>query len=464
MDRKDEVDVESDRDLSAEPLEPTTVERVADGRTIPADTETNGPSTAPPNAAAKPAVPDGGLQAWLQVLGAFVVMLLTWGIVNSFGVYQTYYETELLVGKASSSDISWIGSLQGALLMMGGLVSGPLFDAGYFRHLTSAGLLLVLLGLFMTSLCSAYWHIVLAQGVCVGAGSGLLFLPSAAVLSQYFARRRALVLGIQSVGSPLGGIVFPIVFARLAPRVGFAWASRVLAFIALALAAVPLAFLRPNPALAGPRPRRAFIDTAALREPPFAVYTLSGLVAFMGLYVPFFYLQLYVLRHGAADGRVTPYLVTLLNAGSVPGRLLPNFAADRLGSLRVLAATTLAAAATAYGWLGVRSAGGAAAFAVVFGFCNGGVTSLPPAAIASLTPDLSRLGARMGTAFAFVGAAVLVGTPVAGAILQSGTGADADAAWRGLILFSGTTLLAGSAGWAVTEWLRVRRIHMSHSE
>lgn len=166
-------------------------------------------------------------------------MLASWGLINSFGVYQTYYETDLL-RSSTSSDISWIGSLQGALLNMGGLVSGPLFDAGHFRALTISGSALVVLGLFMTSLCETYWQVLLAQGVAVGVGCGLLFLPSAAILSQYFARRRALALGLQSSGSPVGGIVFSILFSRLQPRIGFGWATRVLAFILLGLLVVPL--------------------------------------------------------------------------------------------------------------------------------------------------------------------------------------------------------------------------------
>ena len=73
-------------------------------------------------------VPDGGLQAWLSVLGGcvhilcsrcldldsccdirFLICMATFGYSNSFGVYQDYY---VLRGASSSSNISWIGSLQ----------------------------------------------------------------------------------------------------------------------------------------------------------------------------------------------------------------------------------------------------------------------------------------------------------------------------------------------------------------
>ncbi|KAI1105737.1 MFS general substrate transporter [Jackrogersella minutella] len=422
-----------------------------EGSTDRTEDDSDFQETPTPAGPPKPAeVPDGGLDAWLQVLGAFTVMLATFGLVNSFGVYQTYYETELLK-TSTSSDISWIGSLQGALLMLGGVVSGPLFDAGHFHALTAAGLFLVLFGLFMTSLCASYWQVLLAQGVCVGLGCGFLFLPSAAILSQYFARRRALVLGIQSAGSPIGGIIFPVVFSRLQPEIGFAWATRVIAFILLALAVVPLVFMRPR--VPPPRHKRAFFDRDALREPPFLAFAGAGLFAFLGLYVPFFYIQLYSLRRGIAGAGLSAYLVTLLNAGSVLGRILPNFAADYLGSMNMLAGMTLGASVLAFGWFGVGDLAGTVVFALLFGFFNGGVTSLPPSAVVSLTPDLSRLGTRMGMVFSSMGLAVLVGTPIAGAIL---TDVDDDALWKGLIGFCAATLLLGGAGFALTQALYLR--------
>ncbi|KAI0881348.1 MFS general substrate transporter [Annulohypoxylon maeteangense] len=395
-------------------------------------------------------VPDGGLDAWLQVFGAFVIMITTWGLINSFGVYQTYYETDLLRTN-TSSDISWIGSLQGALLMIGGIISGPFFDAGHFHALTISGLFLVIFGLFMTSLCATYWQVLLAQGICVGLGCGLLFLPSAAILSQYFARRRALALGVQSTGSPIGGIIFPIIFSHLQPRIGFGWATRVIAFILLALAVVPLIFMRPR--VPPPSHKRAFIDRDALKEAPFLAFAASGVGAFLGLYVPFFYIQLYSLRFGIADEQMSAYLVTLLNAGSVFGRILPNFVADYAGSMNMLAATTLGASILAFGWFGVKDLGGTVVFAVLFGFFNGGVTSLPPSAIVSLTPDMSRLGTRMGMLFAVVGVAVLVGTPIAGAILRDPEDAGR---WKGLIGFAAATMFYGGVGFGVTELLRLR--------
>ncbi|RYO86054.1 hypothetical protein DL766_003647 [Monosporascus sp. MC13-8B] len=458
---------------SIERVDPGTSPENSDKKTDEASTgvgaetaATNGVKTATPprpggQAPTTMTVPDGGWGAWVQVACSFVVMINTWGLINSFGVFQTYYETELLRGHSSSA-ISWVGSLQGALLLLLGIVSGPLFDAGNFRRLMVGGLFLIVFGMFMTSICKSYWQVLLAQGVCVGVGSGLLFLPAAAILSQYFARRRAFALGVQSVGSPLAGILFPIIFSRLQPAVGFAWATRVISFILLGLSAIPVAFMRTR--VPPPARKRAFFEPRALRDGPYMLFNVAGLCAYVGLYVPYFYIQLFAIRRGiisagdpaagsSDEASSSAYLVTVLNAGSILGRLLPNLAADRLGSVSMLAGTTLGAAVLALAWLGVRRLGGLVAFALLFGFFNGGVTSLPPSAIAVLTPDLSRLGTRMGMTFLFTGSAVLVGTPIAGAILRS----YSEAAWNGLIAYSGATLMVGAAGFLAAQLTHVRR-------
>ncbi|OQD85338.1 hypothetical protein PENANT_c010G03688 [Penicillium antarcticum] len=147
-------------------------------------------------------VPNGGLKAWLQVLGTFFIFFNTWGILNTFGAYQTYYETGQLY-TTSSSNISWIGSVQSSLLLILGLVTGPLYDAGYFHALLYSGSFMILLGQMMTSLCHEYYQALLAQGFCIGIGVGLIFIPSVAILSTYFGSKLALANGIAAAGSGL---------------------------------------------------------------------------------------------------------------------------------------------------------------------------------------------------------------------------------------------------------------------
>ena len=173
-------------------------------------------------------IPDGGFFAWLQVAGAFCIFFNTWyvnilsppfhsacfsitnsntqlsrGVVNSYGVYQHYYSLSRQESQ-SNSEIAWIGSMQGFLLLFVSIITGPLYDAGYLRALVYGGTFLTILGMMMTSICQTYGELVVAQGIVVGVGDGLLFLPSIVIVSQYFDKKRALATGIASMGSSIG--------------------------------------------------------------------------------------------------------------------------------------------------------------------------------------------------------------------------------------------------------------------
>ena len=54
-------------------------------RTVTSDKESA------PTVPVPPAFPEGGLKAWLTVLGGSMVLFCTFGAVQSFGVYQDYY-------------------------------------------------------------------------------------------------------------------------------------------------------------------------------------------------------------------------------------------------------------------------------------------------------------------------------------------------------------------------------------
>lgn len=60
---------------------------------------------------AQPSCPDGGLQAWLTVFGAFLALFCTFGQLNSFGTFQTWY-AEHQLHDLPPCTIAWIGSLQ----------------------------------------------------------------------------------------------------------------------------------------------------------------------------------------------------------------------------------------------------------------------------------------------------------------------------------------------------------------
>ena len=229
--------------------------------------------------------PDGGLKAWTQVAMAHLIIFNTWGFVNSFGVFQTYYTGAL--GR-SSSDISWIGSVQIFLLYAIGTLSGHALDAGLFRPVCVAGCFLHVLGIFMTSISTRYWQVLLAQGVCVGIGNGLLFCPTISLVATYFSSKQALAMGIAAAGSTSGSLVYPVVVQQLLPSIGFGWTVRVLGFITLSTSILATAFLTPR---LPPRASGSLVEWSAFTEPSYVLYSIGTFLNFMGVYFAFYYVS-----------------------------------------------------------------------------------------------------------------------------------------------------------------------------
>lgn len=92
--------------------------------------------------------------------------------------------------------------------MFGSVYSGPLYDWGYLRPLIGVGCFMLVLGMFMTSLCTQYWQVILAQGLFMGLGLGCLFTPTAGLIASYFSKKRGIALGIASSGTAIGRLAF----------------------------------------------------------------------------------------------------------------------------------------------------------------------------------------------------------------------------------------------------------------
>lgn len=119
----------SDLEQTANPIENKSIEGETDNSDHKAENP-NASSTLQGHDAEKAAQPkpsgsdppDGGTVAWLVILGAWCTSFCSFGWLNSIGVFQEYYETELLKSY-SPSTISWIPSLQ--IFFMMGMVGFP---------------------------------------------------------------------------------------------------------------------------------------------------------------------------------------------------------------------------------------------------------------------------------------------------------------------------------------------------
>jgi MFS family permease len=334
--------------------------------------------------------------------------------VNTFGAYQAYYENYLT--DSSSSEISWIGTFQGFLLIIFGIIGGPIFDRGYFRALLATGIFLVVFGMMMTSLATTYWQIFLAQGLCVGLGASCLFLPSVAIVATYFSTKRALAIGISAAGGSTGSVIYSIIFHRLQSKVGASWATRVIGFIALCTLSISMMVMKTR--ISPPTHPRSLFDRTAFRSIYFVLFSVGLFLIFTGLYIPFFYVVIYAQRKIGITEDLTFYLLSVLNASSAAGRIIPGLLADKFGSLEIMTICAISAAILSYAWVAIQSLGGIVIFCLLYGFASGAVVSLPSSIVAEMVPDLQLLGTWMGMSFTFAGVGLLIGNPIAGVLIN----------------------------------------------
>jgi len=361
--------------------------------------------------------PDGGTTAWIQVAMGWLVCVCTWGYINSFGVFQTYYSETL---GESQSTISWIGSLQLWTVFFGSAFSGRALDAGLFIPTMIVGVTVQLIGIFMTSLCTVFWQLVLAQGLCTGLGSGIFFCPTLGLVTTYFKDKRGIAVAIVTTGNSVGGAVYPVIVRQLLPKIGFAWTVRVLGFVNLALLATALAFMRPRlpPRKAGP-----VIEWKAFYEVSYDCVLIGMSLVFGGLFFSYYYIASYgrdIIGMSYTDSLT---LLIIFNAAGIPVRLLTGWIADRFsGPLNAMVCLLFINGLFGLVWIAVRSEPGLYVFAIFYGFSAGAFQCLFPTTVTSLNNDVSRNGTRLGMAFSLFSFAGLAGPPIGGALLGTNGG------------------------------------------
>lgn len=399
----------------------------------------DGPSPPPP---APPAFdprqnPDGGLQAWLTVLGGFCILFCSFGWINTIGVFQDYYQTHQLAAY-SPSTVSWIPSLEIFVMFFLGPWVGQVLDRYGHREVLAVGTFLHIFGLMMTSLSTEYYQFILAQGICSPTGMCMIFNPVMTTVVTWFNKKRSLAFGIVAAGSSMGGVILPIMTQRLITNVGFGWSMRITAFVMLFLLIIanltltsrmkapkkpydPLAFLRP------------------LKEAKFNLTVFGAFLFFMGLFVPINYIIAEAQYHGMSID-LAQYLLSVLNAASFFGRIVPGYIADKIGNFNVMIVTCFCTGIIVLAlWIPATGNAAIIVFAVLYGLFSGAFFSQAPAVVAQITTDMRLIGVRTGTFFAIISIAALISNPIAGALIERDNGS-----YLGLQIFAGVVTIAGA--------------------
>ncbi|AEO70605.1 33d094ba-845c-4e87-b8a7-bf7859a3c5bf [Thermothielavioides terrestris] len=394
------------------------------------------------NPASHGKAPDGGLAAWLMVLGGFCVMFSSFGWINSIGTFQAFYQRDLL-REYSPSAIAWIPSLQIFFMYAMSPVVGRLQDQYGPRYLVIVGSFLHVFGLMMTSISTKYYQILLSQGVCSAIGVSVIFQPAVSSLPSWFDKKRGAAYGLMSIGSSIGGIIFPIMMNRLIDEVGFGWAMRIAAFMILFLLAISCLTIRSR---VPPSPRPLSRDALAqpFRDVKMILLTVGFVLLTFGVFIPIDYLVVEAITEGMKPD-LAQYLIAMLNAGSIFGRGSAGFLADRFGTYNIFTLVCYLAGILILAlWIPATSNAAIVVFAILFGFSSGAYVALSAALVAAISP-FPQIGYRIGLIFLSSSVSGLTTNPIAGAILDHDNGSYVGMkVFAGVLLIAGTTLVFGA--------------------
>jgi MFS family permease len=412
----------------------------------------------------RPLEPLNGRTAWLHALSAVLVVGNCWGISNAFGLFQAYYTRDYLAG-TSPSTIAWIGSTQLALVFGLGVPVGRLVDLGFFRHMFHGGTLLMLLGLFTSSFCKAFWSLWLTQGLVTGFGMGMVFCSGILALMSWFNERKmGVAMGLGAAGSCIGGIAYVLLARHFLVTEHFATTMRIIGGVAAVTMIPPNLIFRMRDQRHLNQPRAKHIAKSAFHfktftSPAYLCAAAGMFLTFLGVYFGF----VYIVSFGAtvlhlSDTASTDLLIFMLVA-NLPGRFVPALISDKcIGPLNTIIPAAFLSSAVIWLWVAISGQPNHASLTIVacfYGFVSAGVqvlyaptvytfcleTSTVEGEAAQLATD--KMGVKAGGIFSCIGLACLVGTPIGGASVSLRVDKGMGQPYLYAQVFAGTCLLVG---------------------
>lgn len=149
---------------------------------------------------------------WVIVAIAFLMLLMTSGIVMSFGVFVQSLVEEF------NWDRSAISLAVASFMIVQGFLSptvGRFKDKYGPRKVIATGVLILGITMVLFSQVNSYFSFFIVYGVLAAVGySTTTLMTNAVLITKWFKEKKGLALGISTTGFPLGPLAF-------APLIGF---------------------------------------------------------------------------------------------------------------------------------------------------------------------------------------------------------------------------------------------------
>jgi MFS family permease len=407
----------------------------------------------------------------LIVISSLALTTTGCGLNFAFGVYQELYET--LDGpfkNASAAQIDLIGTLAVSLMTMGAPFASAWTKTYSPRTVTLMGGVLMAAANITASFGQKLWHFVLTQGLLLGCGTCLAYIPSVTVAPGWFNERRGLAMGIILSGTGLGGVAWAPFLRYLNMAIGFRNTLRITGVMAFVMITASASVLEWDPTAEAqhtqesqtrrrgwnlPRANWNIVRTRAF----VAHATAAGLQA-AAYITPVYFFSSYARALGYSNVAGANF-IALSNACNFGGKIVLGYLADRYGRLNALVLCTFGSAVVTFGlWLPSSLLISIAARRALFiaYTCMWGITAssyiaLFPTALAEQF-GIQNFASINGLLYMIRGLGTLIGTPIGGALIRIHvTGMGTVMSYEKMVLLVGVLVMAAtvSVTWARFE-------------
>jgi MFS family permease len=365
---------------------------------------------------------------YVVVILGFLIMLATFGLFDSFGVFLKPLLNDFGWSRATASAAYSISMI---VFGVSGVILGGLTDRfGPRVVLTCAGLLLGL-GYLLMSHLNSLWQLCLFEGVILGIGMSSLYAPILSLIARWFVGRRALMTGAVLTGMGIGQLGAPLVISALISDYGWRQSYVFIGIFVLVVVVLSSQFLKRDPAKTGQIPYGAAESQQHAAESHTQAYSLREAAGTRQLWIVFFmklcfgYYLFSILVHivpHATDLGITAVsaagILALIGGGAIAGNFILGRAADKIGPRKVFIFGFLAAAVMLLWLTQVKELWMFCLFAVVLGFANGGNVTSDSPLVARLF-GLKSIGSIVGVSSGAFSIGAALGPVISGYIFDS---------------------------------------------
>ncbi len=165
---------------------------------------------------------------WFIVAAGLLIISLDGILLYSFGIFVPYLEKSF---DATHLEISSLITVRNIFFAFSMVIAGRLIDKYNPKYVIFIGGLTAVIGMLFTAYADNLWELAFFYAVLPGIGNGFFYIPSLAIISRWFNEKRALAIGIATLGVPISGMVINPLDAWLISTVGLESSLIILAII-----------------------------------------------------------------------------------------------------------------------------------------------------------------------------------------------------------------------------------------